>query len=193
MILIIANILSLLGNLFFTTSSILKSRKKILLFQSSNYVLAIIAEFLTHAYSGLVQESISLIRNIIFLFININKKVLKLILTLICVISAIILGTIINIIFSDNIWYGYLPIIATVVYTFFIVLVFVVKFKDTTIEILMKFGMIINSIIWILYGYFIKLYPVILFNILNITLCIISIVFMIIIHKTVERKEINKN
>ena len=183
MILIIANILSLLGNLFFTTSSILKSRKKILLFQSSNYVLAIIAEFLTHAYSGLVQESISLIRNIIFLFININKKVLKLILTLICVISAIILGTIINIIFSDNIWYGYLPIIATVVYTFFIVLVFVVKFKDTTIEILMKFGMIINSIIWILYGYFIKLYPVILFNILNITLCIISIVHIIIILK----------
>jgi len=60
MILIIANILSLLGNLLFTSSSIVKNKKKILLLQSSNYVLAIIAEFLTNAYSGLVQEAVSI-------------------------------------------------------------------------------------------------------------------------------------
>jgi len=183
MILIIANILSLLGNLLFTSSSIVKNKKKILLLQSSNYVLAIIAEFLTNAYSGLVQEAVSLIRNIIFLFIKINKKIIKLILTLICVIVAIVVGTIINIIFSDNVWYGYLPIAATIVYTFFIVLVFIIKFKETTVELLMKLGMIINSIIWIIYGYFIKLYPVMIFNVLNITLCIISIIFIIRIIK----------
>jgi len=63
------------------------------------------------------------------------------------------------------------------------VLVFIIKFKETTVELLMKLGMIINSIIWIIYGYFIKLYPVMIFNVLNITLCIISIIFIIRIIK----------
>ena len=56
-------------------------------------------------------------------FANIRIKSIKACIKLICVLIAIILGIIINIKFSGNIWYGYLPIAATVIYTFFIVTV----------------------------------------------------------------------
>ena len=95
MILIIANILSLIGNTLFTLSSIFKEKNKILLLQNSNYVLAIISEYMTAAYSGMVQESMSLLRNIILLFVKTNSKKVKLIITLSCVIIAVTAGIII--------------------------------------------------------------------------------------------------
>ena len=49
MILIIANILSLMGNTLFTTSSLLKDKRKILVLQNSNYILSTIAEILQKA------------------------------------------------------------------------------------------------------------------------------------------------
>ena len=65
MILIIANILSLMGNTLFTTSALLKSKKKILVFQNSNYILSTIAEILQKAYSATMQEMTAFFRNIV--------------------------------------------------------------------------------------------------------------------------------
>ena len=183
MVLIIANILSFVGNFLFTAASLFKSKKKILLFQSSNYVFAIISEAMTEAYSGLVQEATSLLRNIVLLFVKTNNKIIKLIITLFFVLIAVTIGVIINITVSNNIWYGYLPICGTIVYSTAVILAFMLKISELKSEIIIKIGLIINSFIWTTYGFFVKLYPIMIFNIITIILCIISFIRIIIIIK----------
>ena len=190
-ILIIANILSFIGNLLFTLSSILKSKKKILLFQSTNHVLAIISEFMTNAYSGMVQEFTSLARNIVLLFVKREKKILKLIITIAFVIVAVVAGALINYFISDNVWYGYLPIIGTIIYSTGVILAFMIKCSEVQAEFMIKLALLLNSIVWGLYGFFVKLYPIMIFNMITIVLCIISIIRIMIIHKQIrlERKK----
>lgn len=190
-ILIIANILSFIGNLLFTLSSILKSKKKILLFQSTNHVLAIISEFMTNAYSGMVQEFTSLARNIVLLFVKREKKILKLIITIAFVIVAVVAGALINYFVSDNVWYGYLPIIGTIIYSTGVILAFMIKCSEVQAEFMIKLALLLNSIVWGLYGFFVKLYPIMIFNMITIVLCIISIIRILIIHRQIrlERKK----
>ncbi len=183
MLLIIANILSLIGNTLFTLSSIFKDKKKILLFQNSNYILAIISEYMTEAYSGMIQEGMSLIRNIILLFVKSNNKILKLIITLICVLIAVSLGIYFNYEYSDNVWYGYLPVLGTIVYSTAVILAFMINFDFVRQELVIKIGLFINSFIWSTYGFFVKLYPILIFNIITIILCIISLIRIRIILK----------
>lgn len=182
-VLIIANVLSLIGNALFTLSSILRNKKKILLCQSSNYVLAVISEFMTKAYSGMVQEAMSFIRNIILLFVKSKNKIAKLIITLICVTIAVVAGILINIFVSDNVWYGYLPVCGTIVYSTAVILAFMINCHEITSEFIIKIGLLINSFIWTSYGFFVKLYPIMIFNIITIILCIISIIRIVIIVK----------
>ena len=77
-VLIIANVLSFIGNSLFTLSALLKSKRNILLFQSSNHVLAIIAEVMMNAYSAMTQEAVSLLRNLILLFLKVKRELYKL-------------------------------------------------------------------------------------------------------------------
>lgn len=187
--LIIANVLSLIGNTLFTASSILKSKKKILLFQCSNYVLAVISEAMTEAYSGMVQEAMSLVRNIILLFLKTNNKIIKLIVTIVCVLIAVIAGILINIFVSGNVWYGYLPICGTVIYSTAVILAFMLNISEIKSELIIKIGLITNGILWCTYGYFVSLYPIMIFNIITITLCIIS---LIRIHISLRKYNENK-
>ena len=193
MVLIIANILSLIGNTLFTLSSIFKEKKKILLLQNSNYVLAIISEYMTAAYSGMVQESMSLLRNIILLFVKTNSKKVKLIITLSCVAIAVTAGILINIYYSGNAWYGYLPVCGTIVYSTAIILAFMVNFSAINAELCIKVGLFINSFIWATYGFFVSLYPIMVFNIITIILCIISFVRIYRIKKREKNQIIVEN
>ena len=178
---IIANILSLIGNTLFTISAIVRNKRKLLLLQSSNHTLSIIAEYMTHAYSAMVQESVSLIRNSILLFIDEARVKLKAFITGICVIVAVSVGVTFNIIFNDNIWYGYLPILGNLVYAICVILGFLIKMKVENVELLIKSGLLINSVLWSIFGYCVKLYPIFIFNIINFILCLISIIRVIII------------
>lgn len=182
-ILLVANILSLIGNALFTLSSIFKKKRNILLMQSSNYILAIIAEYLQKAYSGMVQEGVSLIRNIILLFVRTKNKIVKLVITITCVSVAVTVGIIINYKSNDNIWYGYLPIMGTIIYSTGVIISFMVEMRDIKSELIIKIALGINSIVWALYGFFIKLYPILIFNIITLILVIISIVRISIILK----------
>lgn len=193
MILIIANILSLIGNTLFTLSSVFKEKKKILVLQNSNYVLAIISEAMTTAWSGMVQESMSLLRNIILLFVKTNSKKVKLIITLSCVTIAVTAGILINICNSGNVWYGYLPVCGTIVYSTAIILAFMVNFSAINAELCIKVGLFINSFIWATYGFFVSLYPIMVFNIITIILCIISFVRIYKIKKREKNQIIVEN
>ena len=176
MMLIIANILSLMGNTLFTSSALLKNKKKILVFQNSNYILSTIAEILQKAYSATMQEMTAFFRNIVLLFVKDDKKKTKLVVSLIFLVIAVVGGVLFNIFLSGNVWYGYLPICATIVYSAFVIITFVKEMDERIAEILIKIGLIFNSIFWLTYGFFVMLYPVIIFNFLTLILSITTIV-----------------
>ena len=185
-VLIIANVLSFIGNTMFTLSALLKSKRKILLFQSSNHVLAIVSEYLTNAFSAMAQESISLVRNFIFLFIKDNKKMLKFIISILLLVTGATLGVLLNIYLSDNVWYGYLPVLGNLVYSSFVILAFMLNVNELNSVLIIKIGLFVNSILWGIYGYFVMLYPILIFNAINTVFCVISFIRVMIIKKKVK-------
>ncbi len=187
-LLIIANVLSFIGNSFFSLSTILRSKRNIVLSQSTNYVFAIVSESMVGAYSALVQEASALIKNIVLLFVKEKEKLVRLIVSIICILAALIVGVIINVKYDDNVWYGYLPIIGALVYSSVVVFTFMKEMNIITTELILKITLVFNSIVWSIYGFFVKLYPIMIFNIVNLTLSIISIIRCIIL----KNKE-NKN
>ena len=188
-VLIVANVLSFIGNSLFTLSALLKSKRKILLFQSGHYVLAIVSEAMMSAYSALAQEAVSLTRNIILLFLKIKNEIVKLVLNIICVIVAVTVGVLLNIFLNDNVWYGYLPIIGNIVYSFGVIVAFMIKDNPLKSEAFIKVCLLINSVLWAIYGYYVELYPILIFNIINIVFCIISIVRIIILSNKAKNYE----
>ena len=176
----IANALSLIGNVVATTAAFLKSKRNILLFQSSNHVLEVIAQLLTGAYSGVVQEAISLVRNVTFVFVKSAKKAPKLIISVICLVAGLVVGILFNIWFSNNVLYGYLPIAGAAIYAVFVILAFLLANNESTSELFMKIGIIFNAICWSTYGVFIKIYPIIVFNAVAFVLAVISIVRIVL-------------
>lgn len=190
MVLIIANILSFIGNTLFTLSALLKSKRKILLFQSANHILAIVAEAMMNAYSALAQEAVSLTRNMILLFLNIKSALVKLILNIICVIVAVTTGVLLNIFLNDNVWYGYFPVIGNLFYSIGVIMAFMIKSNPLNSEAIIKIGLFINSVLWAIYGYYVELYPIMIFNIINTVFCVISIVRIIVLFKKAKRAKI---
>ena len=179
-VLIVANVLSFIANSMFTISTLLKSKRKILLFQSGNHALAIVSESITKAYTGLVQEAVCLFRNILFVFVKIKSKLAKNIISLILMIFAAVLGIILNIKLSDNVWYGYIPVFCGLEYSIAVMIVFTINISDVKAELVLKICLLINSIGWSYYGFKIELYPIFGFNILNGIFCIVSIIRCII-------------
>lgn len=175
-VLLIANILSLVGNVIATSAAFLKSKRNILLFQSSNHVLEIIAQMMTQAYSGVTQEAISLVRNVALVFIKSSKKAPKLIVSVVCLVAGLVAGVLFNVFFSDNVLFGYLPVAGGAIYAVFVILAFVMDLDELNSELLMKIGIIFNAICWSTYGVFIKLYPVMIFNGVAFVLAVVSIV-----------------
>ena len=173
---IIANVLSFIGNSLFTISAILKSKTKIVLFQTGNYIFAIVAEAMASAWAGLAQEAVALLRNIILLFVKDNNKIAKLVVSVTCVLIGLVVGVILNITLNYNAWFGYLPITGSLIYSSVVILVFMISMNPVNAELTLKYGLLVNSILWATYGWFAGLYPIMGFNIVNIILCIISII-----------------
>jgi len=187
--LLIANILSLIGNVIATSAAFLKSKRNILLFQSSNHVLEIIAQLFTKAYSGLTQEAISLVRNLSLVFIKTAKKAPKLIISVACLVAGLVVGVLFNIYFSNNVLYGYLPIAGAAVYGVFVILAFLLTLDGPTSELLIKIGIIFNAICWSVYGLFVKIYPIMIFNGVAFVLAVVSIVRIAVAEKKKKAKE----
>ena len=171
--LIIANILSFLGNMTFTSSSIFKKKNIILLLQSTAHILSSVAEIINKAYSGLVQELVSLIRDIILVFVKKDQRKIKIIISLLAVFVGSIIGTILNFKLNQNNWYDYLPILATALYTLFLI---ISEYSTKYQELFIKIGIIFNSIGWIIYTLFYKLYPPTIFNSITIVTSVITII-----------------
>ena len=185
---VFANILSFIGNCCFTGSSLFKNKKVIITFQSICHILNSISEFIQKAFSGIAQELVSLLRDFILLFIPDSKKNIKLIVSIICISLSILIGILLNVFISNNIWYGYLPVLGTFSYSIFLVLGCLKK-NPLISEMLIKIGLIFNGIFWATYGIFVKLYPTTIFNTITIIISITSIIKIILI----IRKNNSKN
>jgi len=182
-LLLIANIITFVGSALATVAALFKAKRRVLLFQSANHVLEIIAQGMTKAYSGMVQEAITLLYNVVILFVKSPKKAPKIIITVICLIAGIVIGVVINVLFSGNIWYGYLPIVAAAVYTIFVLIAFFADNDELKGDFLLKIGLIINVACWSAYGWFVKLYPIMAFNAVAFVFAAISIVRILVAMK----------
>jgi len=186
-IFIIANVLSFIGNTFFSLSSIFKNKRTILSFQTVNFVLSTTSEVLQKAWSGFAQDSMNLIKAIILLFVDKSKKKVIITVNIICMTISFVGGIILNVILSDNIWYGYFPVVSTLIFSTCVLLAFVLPIDELKEELLMKIALLINGTSWGIYGFFIKLYPVIFFNIVLLILTIIAIVRILINMKKAKK------
>ena len=191
-VLIIANVLSFIGNLFFCSSALFKRKRQIIIFQTTNHFLSSIAQFLQGAYSGMVQDALSLIKNLVLLFVNENRRVLRLVVNIIVIVACLFIGILINILLSGGVWYGYLPVFSNVLYGIVVLLVFLKGFKKDTVELMLKSTLIVNAICWGTYGIFVKLYTITFFNGITLIFSLISII-LILVHKHRQRSDNAKN
>ena len=175
-LLLIANIITFVGTAIATVAALFKAKRRVLLFQSVNHVLEVVAQFMTKAYSGMVQELITLLYSVIVLFVKSPKKAPKIIVSVLCLVAGVVLGVIINVKFSDNVWYGYLPIAAAAIYTLFVIIAFFADKDERKGDFLLKIGLMINVACWGVYGWFVKLYPVMAFNGVAFVFAAISVV-----------------
>ena len=143
---IIATILSTIAVVIFIIAATLKSKNKVILSQSVAHVFLIFSEAVSGAWSSIVQDSISLVRNVCVYFKK-NTKVVNIIL--------ITVGAVVGIyanIFTENFftpwkginlgpWYGFLPVIANLEYS-----VVILK-KDINVKWI-KLSFAISSFLW---------------------------------------------
>ena len=185
---IFANVISFIGNFMFSVTAFFKNKRLIILFQSTNHFLCIIAEFILKAYSGMVIEAVSLTRNILLIFVKTKNKVANVLIYTIFLAIAITVGVILNIKLSGNVWYGYLPIIGTSIYSVGLIIAFIIDLKPLDQELIIKSTLFVNCTLWGIYGVFVNMWSALICNIINVTLLTIAIT-KIIIAKEKEKKE----
>ena len=187
-LLLIANIITFVGTAIATIAALFKSKRRVLLFQSVNHVLEVVAQGMTQAYSGMVQEIITLIYSVVILFVKSTKKAPKVIVSAVCLVAGLVLGVIINVLFSGNVWYGYLPIAAAAIYTSFVIVAFFADKDEPKGDLLLKIGLMINVTCWGIYGWFVKLYFVMAFNGAALIFAMISVVRILLSLKRRNRQ-----
>ena len=153
-IVVLSNIIGGIGMSMFLISSLIKSKRNILNVQNLGHIIGIIAEAMSQTYSSIVQEIISIIRNLITLKGK-NSHAMNVFLVSI----GAIIGIIINIVVDGNLWYGYLPVIGNAEYTFCVV-------NDRLIdEKHLKLSLAASNFLWAIYFLLCGLYVSGIFNI----------------------------
>lgn len=176
MILIIANVLSFIGNALWCSSSMFKNKKTIISLQTTNHALSATAQAMQKAYSGMVQDASNLVKNIILLFVKETKRKLKIAINIVFIALAFVLGLLLNIFLSNSVWYGFLPVASNLMYGTIVLISYEGKMSERKATILIKIALVFNSILWGTYGMFVKLYAITAFNAITLVLSIISII-----------------
>ncbi|MBR4422174.1 MAG: YgjV family protein [Erysipelotrichaceae bacterium] len=148
---LLANILTIIGETALFIASTRKNKKDILIFQIVCMFLTSIASYLLKGYSGIVMGVLGIIRNILSIK-NIGSRMLS----YIFIGSAIVFGCY----FNNNGFLGYLAILANVSQSLFIL-----NRKATTRQI--RLACAFSSMCWCIYNFAIKGYAGAAFNITN--------------------------
>ncbi len=155
--LIIGNIIALIGSILMVCTGLIKKKDKIIFVQTIQIGLMIISNFVLGGITGAITNIISCIRNILC-YKNKLNKIAK---TLIIIASAIC-----AILFSNTGFISLLPLFCTIIYTLFMNIKDVIKFK---------WLIIFTMIIWLIYDIYIKSYTSSIFDFMSVITNMFSI------------------
>jgi hypothetical protein len=138
-------IFSVLGAFFLIRSALEKSKKELLRYQICDCAMNILVGMVAFSFSGIVMNTFALLRNgAVFRYEKIaSSKTVVGITTLL----AIGLGTL----FNNNGAWGLLPIIAVAEYTLIVMI-------SKNVRVI-KVGLILNCLLWCIYHFYIKSFP----------------------------------
>lgn len=155
---IIANIIAFIASILMAYTGILKKKSTIILVQTIQIALFVLSNLMLGGITGAIVNTISCVRNILCYKDSLGKLSKTVI-----VISTITL----SLMFNNLGIIGLLPIIATVLYTLFMDVKDIIKFKYLSSFI---------SLLWGIYDAFIISYSSAFFDFLTIITTIISII-----------------
>ena len=135
--------------LFLILSSWGKNKKQILILQTLSFIFKGFHYFLLGGMSGFLTSIISAFRNLIFYKLK-NGKIISL--------AFILIYLIIGYFTCQNI-FSLIPVIANIFYTAII---------NKNQESYLRFGLIITSILWLIYNFYLSSYSGIIIQIINL-------------------------
>ncbi len=153
---LIANIVGLVGSLLMVLMGCLKKKKDVLLAQNGQLVLLGISNVMMGGYIGAIVNVIAIFRNILC-----SKNKLNLFWVIIITMVTIVIGVICN---AGEGFISYLPIIATLIFLFFMNIKDMVKFKAMTALVMF---------LWFIYDLELHLYTTALFDLITVFSCLV--------------------
>ncbi len=157
---IIGNIIAAAGSLSLFISTTSKDKKGILKAQAAGSFFLLLSDFVLKGYSGAIQDSVGLIRNIIILAGK-NSKVISVLL--------VIAGVVPGIIFNNHGVLGILPVFANFEFA-------CVTLYPKSNETMMKGAICVSTLCWAVYCFVIKNYVSTCVNIVTATSALIFVV-----------------
>lgn len=155
---LIAQVLSLIGYTLMVITGYIKKEKKMLRTQDVQLIFIIAMGVLLNAFSGIIINTVQIIKNEIYLRGKLNKY------TKACIVG---LGIVMTLIFNNGGIAGWLPAVNLFIFTYFL---------GMGGAIGIKILIFITTCGWGVYDFSIKNYVGFIFDILTIISCIIGII-----------------
>ena len=154
---IIGNIIALLASIVMVLASYVKEKNNIIKVQTIQMMLFTLSNLVLGGITGVIINAANVVRNILCYKNKLTSKIIIIINIFMIVLS---------IIFNNLSIIGWLPVIASVIYT---------TFMNTKNVINLKLLIILTTISWAIYDFTIKSYTSIVFDVFSFLACIISI------------------
>lgn len=167
----LGTIFSLCCAILITWSTFSKNKKDMAKIQIFNPIFGALSNFFFCSYSAVVTNVVNVIRNYLT-----YKGKLNQIITTSCIIFYILFG----IFFNTKGWIGIFPILASSSYA-----MFCLKSKNAQS---LRYGLLLNQILWLIHDVYIKAYPSIIVEILVSIITVYNI-----IKYSMNNKSRNKN
>lgn len=151
-------VFSFIYAVFVMWSTFAKNKKQMGKIQFYDQAFGAFSNFFLTSYSAVIINGINAVRNYLVYKGKINKIII-----IICIVFYISFG----IMFNSKGWIGIFPIIASSSYA-----VFCLKSKD---EIVLKYGLILNQLLWLVHDIYVMAVPAIVVEIIVTVLSIYNI------------------
>ena len=148
--LLLGNIIALIASFIMVYSGLLKTKKRVLYAQTIQIGLFVISNIILGGMVGVIVNIINVIRNILCYKDKLNL-LSRIILT--------ILVTVLSIVFNNMGIIGYLPLISTILYLWFM---------NTKNIVYFKLLIIFTTIMWLIYDFTIKSYTSSIFDMMTV-------------------------
>ncbi len=155
---LIGNIISLLGSSLMILAGIVKRKNTIVKMQCAQFSLMAAAQMVLGGFTGVIANIVSLVRNLFCLRFE---------LTLTWKLVFISVQSVLSVIFNNHGAVGYLPLVAVVIFTWFL---------DTKSDMTFKLVLTITQAMWLVYDAVIKNYVGIAFDTAALAADIIGII-----------------